>query len=251
MPQTLLNDQLWLKLKPILLDLNIYDKPNLRNIFTGILFRLKTGCQWRYLPECYGKPNTVFKAFRRWSKLDIFSKVFKILIQDPDMEWLSIDGTHIRAHQSSSGSSDPEFQAIAKSAGGNSTKIHLIVDAHGNPLDFIISDGVTHDVKIAPDLIEKVDLKETKLLNADRGYISENISESLSQQGVHPNIPNKRNSLSGNAHMDWHIYKARHVVENMFATLKHFRGLATRYDKLKNSYISNVALACAYVWLKL
>ncbi|EJO9764943.1 transposase [Klebsiella pneumoniae] len=51
--------------------------------------------------------------------------------------------------------------------------------------------------------------------------------------------------------MDWHIYKARHVVENMFATLKHFRGLATRYDKLKSSYSSNVALACAYVWLKL
>ena len=94
MPQTLLNDQLWLKLKPILLDLNIYDKPNLRNIFTGILFRLKTGCQWRYLPECYGKPNTVFKAFRRWSKLDKFSKIFNMLIQDPDMEWLSIDGTH-------------------------------------------------------------------------------------------------------------------------------------------------------------
>lgn len=64
-----------------------------------------------------------------------------MLIQDPDMEWLSIDATHIRAHQSSVGSSDLESQAIAKSAGGNSTKIHLIVDAHGNPLDFIISDG--------------------------------------------------------------------------------------------------------------
>lgn len=51
--------------------------------------------------------------------------------------------------------------------------------------------------------------------------------------------------------MDRDIYKVRHVVENMFATLKHFRGLAIRYDKLKNSYISNVALACAYVWLKL
>ena len=106
-------------------------------------------------------------------------------------------------------------------------------------------------MKIASDLIQKIDLNETQLLNADRGYISEKLSEFLSQQRVHPNIPNKRNSLSGNAHMDWHIYKARHVVENMFATLKHFRGLATRYDKLKNSYISNIALACAYVWLKL
>ena len=78
------------------------------------------------------------------------------------------------------------------------------------------------------------------------------MSESLSQQGIHPNIPNKkRNSLSGNAHINWQIYKARHVVENMFAALKHFSCLATHFDKLKNSYIRNVALACAYVWLKL
>ncbi|MFU2109424.1 transposase [Glaesserella parasuis] len=48
-----------MKLKPIILDLNIYDKPNLRNIFTGILYRLKTGYPWRYLPECFGKYNTV------------------------------------------------------------------------------------------------------------------------------------------------------------------------------------------------
>lgn len=251
MLQTLLNDKLWLKLKPILLDLNIYDKPNLRNIFTGILYRLKTGCPWRYLPECFGKYNTVFKAFRRWTKLDKFTKLFKQLIKDPDMEWLSIDGTHIRAHQSSAGIGNPKSEAIAKSAGGNSTKIHMIVDAHGNPLDFLVSDGATHDVKVAPELIKKVELKETKILNADRGYISEDFKMNLLKNEVHPNIPNRKNSLKDNRHMDWHIYKARHVVENMFATLKHFRGLATRYDKLKSSYSSNVALACAYVWLKL
>lgn len=51
--------------------------------------------------------------------------------------------------------------------------------------------------------------------------------------------------------MDWCIYKARHVVENTFARLKHFRGVATRFDKLKNSYANTVALACAYIWLKL
>ena len=127
----------------------------------------------------------------------------------------------------------------------------MIVDAHGNRLDFLVSDGATHDVKVAPELIKKVELKETKILNADRGYISEDFKMSLLKNEVHPNIPNRKNSLKDNRHMDWHIYKARHVVENMFATLKHFRGLATRYDKLKSSYSSNVALACAYVWLKL
>jgi len=74
----------------------------------------------------------------------------------------------------------------------------LIVDAHGNPIDFMITDGTTHDVKVAPDLISTLDLKETKVVCADKGYDSE---------------PN-------NDHMDWYLYKIRHLVENMFCRLK-------------------------------
>lgn len=51
--------------------------------------------------------------------------------------------------------------------------------------------------------------------------------------------------------MDWNVYGARHVVENTFATFKHFRGLSSRFDKLENSYTSVVAIVCAYIWLKL
>jgi transposase len=93
----------WQKLKPILLDLNIYDKPSLKETFLGIIYRLKTGCPWRYLPNYYGKANIVFKAFRRWSASGLFYRLFKRLIKNADMEWVSIDATHIRAHQSSAG----------------------------------------------------------------------------------------------------------------------------------------------------
>ena len=248
---TLLTDKLWLKLKPILLDFKLYDKPNLRNIFTGILYQLKTGCPWRYLPSIYGKPNTIFKAYSRWSKSGLFLKLFKRLIQYPDMEWISIDGSHIRAHQSSSGAASSIPQSIAKSAGGNSSKIHMIVESHGHPLEFLISDGVTHDIKVAQDLISRIDLSETNVVNADKGYDSEDFREYISQRGPHPNIPRKRNSKQGNDHMDWYIYKSRHVVENVFARLNHFRGIATRFDKLKDNYASGAALACALIWLKL
>lgn len=61
------------------------------------------------------------------------------------------------------------------------------------------------------------------------------MNESLSQQRVHPNIPNKGNSPSGNVHIGWHICKTWHVIENMFATLKYLRSLAVLYNKLKNS----------------
>ena len=50
--------------------------------------------------------------------------------------------------------------------------------------------------------------------------------------------------------MGWLIYQARHVVENTFANLKHYRALSSRYDKLLNSYMDTVALACGLIWLK-
>ena len=150
---TIITEEQWQKLKPILLDLNIYDKPSLKETFLGIIYRLKTGCPWRYLPNCYGKANTVFKAFRRWSASGLFYRLFKRLIKNADMEWVSIDATHIRAHQSSAGAAGGDCQHIAKSVGGNSSKIHVAVDAHGNPIEFIVGDGVTHDIKIAPALL--------------------------------------------------------------------------------------------------
>lgn len=63
--------------------------------------------------------------------------IFKILIDEPDLEWVFIDGSHVRAHQHSSGAPGLENQAISKSAGGNSTKIHLAIDSYGNPIEFI------------------------------------------------------------------------------------------------------------------
>ncbi len=158
------------------------------------------------------------------------------------MEWIFIDGSHVRAHQHSAGIAN---QSISKSVGRNPSKIHLIIDAHGNPIDFMISDGTTHDVKVAPDLISTLDLKETKVLCADKGYDSEPLPEQIRKTGTKANIPKKTNSQSNNDHMDWHL------VENIFCRLKQFRGIATQYDKLKRNYQSSVALACIFLWLPL
>ena len=114
-------------------------------------------------------------------------------------------------------------QHIAKSIGGNSSKMHLAVDAHGNPIEFIVGDGVTHDIKIAPELLGLLNLKNTEFLNADKGYDSEAFRELIHSQGVHANIPRKKNAKTSNGHMDWLIYQARHVVEKTFASLKHQR----------------------------
>ena len=241
MPRTMLKDEHWTRLKSILLELNIYDKENLRCTVEGILYRMRVGCPWRDLPEYFGKANTVYKAYQRWFRSNKLIALFALLIKDSDCEWVFIDGTHIKVHQHSSGG-NARMQGISKSVAGGATKIHLAVDAHGNPITFILSDGTTHDVKVAPDLIDKMDLSDTDLLCADKGYDSDALRTHIKQAGCCDNIPRKQNTKSTNNHMDWHLYKVRHLVENAFAKLKHYRAVATRFDKLKQSYENTVPL---------
>ena len=181
------------------------------------------------------------------------AELFKLTIKESDLEWVFIDGTHIKAHQHINGCYENE-QAISKSVAGRASKIHLAVDAHGNPITFIITDGTTHDVKVAPDLVGGIDLSDTAIVCADKGYDSDDSDDlrgHIEQMNTNSNIPRRGNSKTGNSHMDWDLYKIRHLVKNAFASLKRFRSIATRFDKLKKSYENNVALACAYLWLKL
>lgn len=248
MPRTMLTDQHWSKLETIFRNFRIYLKQNLRNFIEAILYRIRTGCPWRDLPSAFGKPNSIFKKFSRWSKDNKLIKIFKLISSNADLEWVFIDASHVRAHQHATGIKD---QAISKSIGGNSSKIHLAVDSHGNPFQFLIEDGTTHDVRVAPRLVDSIDLKMTEVLCADKGYDAESLREQIENTRTKANIPKKSNTLSNNDHVDWYLYKIRHLVENAFARLKQFRGIATRYDKLKQSYENSVALACIFIWLPL
>lgn len=104
----------------------------------------------------------------------------------------------------------------------------------GNTIEFLVSDGTTHDIKIAPD-----------------GYDSDTLHHQIKNKGVRANIPKKKNTKSNNDRTDWYLYKTTHVIENAFAKLKYFCGIVTRFDKLKQSSEATVALACAYIWVKL
>jgi transposase len=81
----------------------IYDKPNLRMMVEGMLYRMRVGCPWRDLPSMFGFWSSVYKKFNRWSSKNKLISIFKALIQDPDLEWEFIDGSIVKAHQHSSG----------------------------------------------------------------------------------------------------------------------------------------------------
>ena len=89
----------------------------------------------------------------------------------------------------------------------------MIVDACGNPCEFIVTDGTTHDIKAAPELLGRVHLNTTDYVSADKGYDSAIFREEIINQGDKAIIPKKRNTLTNNNHMDWHIYITWHLVE--------------------------------------
>jgi transposase len=137
----MLNDELWFKLREIMLEHGIYDKPNLRMIVEAMLYRMRVGCPWRDLPEDFGCWNSIYQQFNRWSSKNKLMHIFKTLVQDPDLEWSFIDGSIVKAHQHSAGLPNKEEQGIGKSVAGNTTKIHMAVDAYGLPIDFEITGG--------------------------------------------------------------------------------------------------------------
>ena len=218
MPRIMLTDEHWSKLRAILLEDRVYDKPEHRNTMEGILYRMRVGCPWRDIPESFGLWNTIFRRFLLWSRKGILQRLFKKLISEPDFEWIFIDGSIVKAHQHSAGASSKADEAIGKSKGGNTSKIHLAVDSYGLPIEFTITGGQLHDSKAAKPLIGK--LPKAKYIIADKGYDSEAIREQVRKRSSIPNIPRKSNSKIGNDDIDWCLYKYRHLVENAFEKLK-------------------------------
>ena len=174
-------------------------------------------------------------------------RIFKSLVQDPDREWTFIDGSIVKAHQHSAGASGQKNQEIGDSRGGKTTKIHMAVDGFGLPILFAVTGGQVNDCVMAPSLIEG--LAQSDYVIADKGYDSEAIRETIEKKSSIAVIPRRKTSKIGNDTMDWCLYKYRHLVENVFARLKHFRSIATRYDKLMRNYQGMLALACSFLWL--
>ncbi|WP_172567254.1 MULTISPECIES: IS5 family transposase [Vibrio] len=249
MPRLMLTDKRWPKLLQVMKSTGrIYNKSEHRMTFEGILYRMRTGVPWRDLPKEFGDWNTVYRRFNLWSKKGLLDILFKELSKLSDYDWVFADGSIVKAHQHSTGAATPDNECIGKSRGGNSTKIHLVVDSGGLPIYFELSEGQRNDIARAESLVDS--LKEVNVFIADKGYDSEALRAYVDSKCGETVIP-KRNYGQDidKESMDWCLYKYRHLVENAFARIKHFRAISTRYDKLARNYASMVSLAFTIMWL--
>lgn len=141
---------------------------------------------------------------------------------------------------------DAEQQALGRSCGGFSTKIHGVCDALGNPLGFILTGGQVADCTQAIPLISE--LKFEALL-ADKGYDSDAIIAHVEAQGATAIIPPKRNRITPREY-DKITYKERHKIECAFGFLKHYRKIFSRFDKIANRFAAFLHFVAALQWIK-
>ncbi|WP_257234971.1 IS5 family transposase [Acinetobacter sp. 10FS3-1] len=243
MARTLLTDDIWQQIQDTMRLHGCYRSKNSRNIMEAILWKLRTGATWRDIPQEFCPWQTAYNRFNRWASKGLWNKFFLDLRGVLDQEWVFIDGSYIRVHQHASGARNGFERAIGQSRGGRTTKIHLATDANGLPIDFKITGGGVHDSQVAKQLIDTVG--EATYLIADKGYDAEHIRIYAQNKDMIPIIPLRSNKV-----FDKYLYKLRHLVENVFARLKHFRAIATRFDKLARNYQSMIYIACMFIWCK-
>jgi transposase len=153
--------------------------------------------------------------------------------------------------------SDPTTEALGRSQGGFSTKLHVRVEGHGRLMTFVLTPGQQHEATVAEDLMDQGAVKRSgkgrpkqrpKRLVGDKGYSSRKLRTTLRRRGIRITIPHKRNEHRS-GRFDRAIYRLRNRVERFINRLKQFRRVATRYEKRAECYRAVVTIAAIMLWL--
>ncbi|MFC9000978.1 IS5 family transposase [Streptomyces rochei] len=251
-----------------------------RLVLNGIVWKLRTGSAWHDVPERYGSWQTLYTRFRRWALDGTFSRMLRAIQAERDaagdIDWLvSVDSTIVRAHQHAAGGKKGQStgtkrgdHALGRSRGGLSTKVHLACDGLGRPLGFVLSGGNANDCTRLEQVLGAVSVPRVgpgrprtrpDHLIADKGYSSRKIRAYLRRRGIPHTIPERVDQILGRLNrgtrggrppgFDRCVYRRRNVVERCFNRLKQWRGLATRYDKTRESYQATVTIASILLWI--
>ena len=261
-----LTDTQWHRLAPLLPP----QKPRVgrpgqphRRIINGILWILATGAPWRDLPPQYGSWHTVSNRFYRWRRAGIWQRIRAALQRLADrqgqLDWSGhfIDSTIVRAHQHAAGARGGQAgEALGRSRGGFTTKLHVRTDRHGRPLVLLVSAGERHDQTMFEPLLEQGNIRREgrgrprhrpERLVGDKGYSSRRIRKWLRQHGIRHTIPHKRNECRSGP-FNRGLYRERNQVERLINRLKQCRRVATRYEKRAANYLAMVTVAAILLW---
>lgn len=127
-----------------------------------------------------------------------------------------------------------------------STKVHVATDALGNPVRFILTGGERNDITQIEPLLQGL---EARHVLADKGYDGHRAMDAIAASGAKPVVPRRTTTAIWRI-FDATIYKDRNLIERFFSKIKHFRRIATRYDKLARNYAGFLNLVAAIKWCR-
>ena len=258
MARLILEDELWELIGPLLPPSkkrrwrNPGRKPkDNRSVLTGILFVLKTGIPWEYLPQemgC-GSGMTCWRRLRDWQEAGVWEKIRCVLLQRLEdaeqIDWSRavVDSTSVRAVFGAQTGPNPTDRRKSGS------KHHVLTDANGIPLATTLTGANAHDVtQLIPlvDAIPKIRGKRGKRrrpqrVQGDRAYDSEPHRTRLRRRGIRPVLA-KRNTEHGSG-----LGVFRWVVERTNSWLHQFRRLRVRYEKRPDIHEAFLTLGCILI----
>ena len=191
----------------------------------------------------------MYPRCRRWTKAGRFEQLFNGQAGELQWDTAMVDGTLVKAHQHGtdapkrgcSGSQSRGAQAIGRIRGGLNAKIGAVVAARGRWVKFVLKPGPAAEAPELPALISGLAARE---LSADQAYDPDLARSRLAAAGIAPARPYRARRRQPAWH-DPGVYRLRPRVENRFAALKEYRGIATRYYKLAELYAATLSLVAA------
>jgi putative transposase len=259
-----IDDALWQRIEPILFE----DAPlppkshggrhriDWRAAINGIIFRLRSGCQWNRLPKHFGDDSSVHRWFQRWSQNGIFEKVWAVLVEEcdelgaVDWKWQAADGMLGKARFGGD-----KVGKNPTDRGKPGTKKSLVVEGDGGPLGLVIAGANVVDQQLLAATIEAIvverpDPKVIKQnMSLDKGYDNPNGHEVVAKYEyfghIRPIGEDRRAKRSPGRR------KARRwVVERTLGWLSKCRSILVRYDKHGFNYLGLIQLACGLLWYR-
>lgn len=239
-----------------------------RTVLSAILWVLRTGAPWRDLPERFGPLSTAWSRFRRWTTAGVWQRLLESLQRAADrdgrLDWVThyVDGTVVRAHQHAAGAAGgQDGEALGRSRGGFSTKVHLRAEGGGKPLALVLSGGERHESVFVAALLSRGHVRRRGRgrprarpvrLVADKGYSYPRVRQMLARRGIRAVIPFRGDQRPGDRRhrpFDRAAYRERNRVERLVSRLKQRRRVATRYEKRAAHYLAMLTLAALLLWL--
>jgi transposase len=256
-----------------------------RTVVNGILWKLRTGSPWRDLPE---KIRSLADLLRPLQPLEARRHLGSLAGSCPDQERRGRRGgvggergrhgdpgpPARRGRQEPTergrrkrGLLNPEDEALGRSRGGFSTKLHLACDGKGRPLSVVLTPGQRHGSTQLEERLDAVRVprpegspgrprKRPAHLLAERGYSFESCRGLLRRRGIPHTIPERKDQKERReGHpgrrpgIDREAYRRRNVVERCVNRLKQWRAIATRYEKRAVNYRAVVVIASLMMWL--